>query len=157
EANVDYMDPAGYVVNSASPSPPGVEGAAITTSEFDPHGNVVRELGARARLEALEAAKPAARSRELDRHSTYVYAENGARTVQSESWGPLHKVRLEGGETVEARAHTTTRYDEGFEHKAGETWPNLPTTETTGAFAAGSEGELESRISETAYNWSLRK
>jgi len=37
---------------------------------------------------------------------------NGAEVL--ESWGPLHKVRLESGESVEARAHTTIKYDEDF-------------------------------------------
>ena len=48
-----------------------------------------------------------------------------------ESWGPLHKVRLESGETAEARAHTTTKYDEGRRHsKKAKPAPRLPTKET---------------------------
>ncbi len=34
-ATVHYMDPEGHEVNTASPSPPGVSGASITTAETD--------------------------------------------------------------------------------------------------------------------------
>jgi len=157
-AVVHYMDPDGYEVNTASPSPPGVEGASITTSETDTHGNVVRSLSAQNRLEALKAVDPVARSHELDSHSVY----NSEGTKMLESWGPLHKVRLENGETVEARSHTTVEYDKGFEFteaelKAGATSPNLPTTETVGAAIPGKEKDVELRVSETKYDWKLRK
>ncbi len=156
QATVHYLDPDGYEVNTASPAPPGVEGDAITTSETDAKGDVVRELSAQNRLEALEGEDPVARSKELDSHSTYTYAEDGARTVETESWGPLHEVRLENGETVEARAHTLVKNDQGFEHKEEETWPNLATEETSGAVVLGEEGELEAQLSETHYDWDLR-
>src|SRR4029077_19264948 len=92
----------------ASPSPPGISGASIATTETDVHGDVVRELDPQNRLYALEAANPAARSRELDSHSVY----NAAGTELLESWGPLHRMRLQSGEGVEARQHTVTHYDE---------------------------------------------
>lgn len=153
QASLHYMDPAGYEVNTASPAPPGVEGEAITATEFDEHGNVVRGLGVKARLEALSAEDPAARAAELDSHSTYVYSEDGARTIETQSWGPLHKIRLKGGETGEARSHTTVKNDVGFTHKEGEPWPNLPTEETSGAIVSGQEGELETQVSRTGYDW----
>ena len=66
------MDPDGYQVNTASPAPPGVAGSAITTTETDAHGNVVRALSAQNRLTALAAGENSvARSHELDTHSTY--------------------------------------------------------------------------------------
>ena len=152
-ATVHYMDPDGHEVNTASPSVPGVEGDSIATSETDVHGNVVRALGAQARLDALEAEDPATRSHELDSHS--IYNEDGTRML--ESWGPLHEVRRENGETIEARAHTTIEYDQGFDHKEGETWPNVPTKETVAAVVPGQKGELEPRVSETHYDWTLRR
>ena len=157
QATIHYMDPAGYEVNTASPAPPGVEGDIVTTAETDQRGNVVRELGAKARLEALQSADPVGRSEELDTHSTYKYDEDGAKMVESQSWGPLHEVRLESGNAVEARSHTKTQYDEGFNHQADETWPQLPTKETTSAVVPGEEGELEPRVTETRYNWKFRK
>ncbi|HET9163177.1 MAG TPA: LamG-like jellyroll fold domain-containing protein, partial [Solirubrobacterales bacterium] len=156
-ATIHYMDPDGYEVNTASPSPPGVEGDSITTTETDVHGNVVRELSAQNRLEALQAEDSVVRSHELDSHS--VYNEDGIRML--ESWGPLHQVRLESsGKTVEARQHVAVEYDKGFEPQDPnimEPWPNLPTKETTAAVVPGQEGELEPRVTETTYNWQFRK
>ena len=153
EATVHYMDPDGYRVNTASALPPGVEGDGIATNETDEHGNVVRELGAGARLEALEHENPAIRAAQLDSHSVY----NADGTRELESWGPLHEVRLESGETVEARAHTTTEYDKGApQPKEGEGWPNLPTKQTVGAAIPGVEGDQDIRVSETKYDWDLR-
>jgi len=120
------MDPDGYEVNTVFAAPPGVEGDAITTTGTDPHGNVVRELSAQNRLDALDIEDSATRSHELDSHSTY--NDDGTRML--ESWGPLHEVRLESGETVDARQHTIVEDDKGApEPKEDEVWPNLPTTE----------------------------
>jgi RHS repeat-associated protein len=146
------MDPDGNEVNTASPSPPGVEGAVILTSEVDTKGNTVRSLSPRARLEAMKAADTVARSKELDSHSTY----NSDGTRMLESWGPLHKVRLESGETVEARAHTTVEYDKDFVLKEGEVAPNLPTKETSGAAIAG-KADADVQVTQTVYDWNLRK
>lgn len=153
-ATVHYMDPDGHEVNTASPSPPGVEGASITTSEADMHGNVVRSLSAQNRLEALKATDSVARSRELDVHS--VYSPQG--TEMRESWGPLHSVKLASGETVEARQHTVVSYDEGAPKPPGGTPPAyLPTKESVAAVVPGKEGEFDSRVTETHYDWALRK
>jgi RHS repeat-associated protein len=130
-----------------------VEGDSITTSETDLHGNVVRELSAQNRLLALQAANPAERSHELDTQSEY--SADGTEMLQS--WGPLHKVRLESGSTKEARAHTVVEYGKDpLELKEGEVAPRLPTAETTSAKTTGGE-ELESRTTETKYDWTLRK
>ncbi len=154
QAVVHYLDAGGHDVNTAQPSPPGVEGDSITTAETDLHGNVVRGLSAQNRLWALQAEDPIARSRELDSHSEY--SADG--TEMLESWGPLHGVRLENGETVEARQHTTVKYDEGASAlKAGESAPRLPTKETTAAVVAGEEWDFEPRVNETRYDWTLRK
>jgi RHS repeat-associated protein len=152
-ATVHYMDPSGYQVNVASPSPPGVTGASIATTETDVHGDIVRELSPQNRLSALEAGNPVGRSHEVDTHSVY----NAAGTEQLESWGPLHRVRLSSGEVVEARRHTVTRYDEGEPTpSAGTPWAFLPTKETVAAVVPGKEAELEPQVSETHYNWALR-
>lgn len=153
-ATVHYLDPDGYEVNTASPSAPGVEGDTITTSETDVHGNVVRELGAQNRLVALASTDSVERSRELDSHS--VYSADGTKLL--ETWGPLHEVRLESGATVEARQHTTTEYDQGAPAPgAGETSPRLPTKKTTSAVVPGQEYDLEPRVTEIHYDWTLRK
>ncbi len=156
QATVHYLDPEGNEVNTASPAPPGVAGDRISTSEIDFKGNVVRSLTPQNRLTALAAGDTVARSKELDSHSTY----NADGTRMLESWGPLHKVRLESGETKEARTHTTIEYDVGFvqtteEKAAGTPLPNLPTKETTAAAIPG-EADKEPRVTETKYDWLLK-
>jgi RHS repeat-associated protein len=154
QATVVYMDREGYEVNTASPPPPGVEGGAISTSETDDHGNVVRELSAQNRLLALAAGSGSvARSKQLDTQSTY--SSDGTELL--ESLGPLHKVGLASGSTVEARAHTVVEYGKDpLELKEGEVAPRLPTKETTSARTLGGE-DLEPRVTETQYDWKLRK
>jgi RHS repeat-associated protein len=158
KATVMYMDADGHVVNTVSPQVPGVSGLSLSTSETDVHGNVVRTLSPQNRLLALAAGKESAtRSHQLDSQSTY--SADG--TEMLESLGPLHKVRLESGSTVEARARTVVEYDKGFEPteaeiKAGTPRPQLPTTETTSARTLSGE-TLEPRVTETHYDWTLRK
>ncbi len=154
QATVKYMDPKGSLVNTASPEMPGAGGPSITTTETNSKGDVVRELSAQNRLTALGAGEgSAARSEELDTHS--VYSADG--TQMLESWGPLHPVRLESGESLEARTHTTNEYDkEEPKLKEGESAADLPTKETIATDIPGKE-EVEPRITETHYNWELRK
>ncbi len=159
-ATVHYMDPDGNEVNSASPQLPGASGPSISTNEVDTKGNAIRSLSAQNRLTALAAEDTVTRSKELDSHSEYEYGEEGKKLLKSQSWGPLHKVRLESGETKEARAHTTVEYDKGFvpteaETKAGVAWPGLATKETTAA-TIGAE-DKEAKVTETEYDWTLRK
>jgi RHS repeat-associated protein len=154
QAMVHYLDPNGFEVNLATSAAPGVAGVSVSTSETDTHGNVVRSLSAQNRLLALKDEASAARSRELDSHFTY--SADG--TMLEQSWGPLHEVRLGSGETVEAREHTVVKYDEGAPAlKAGETAPRLPTKETTGAAIVGREVDADQQVTETRYDWSLRK
>lgn len=151
-ATIYYLDAEGYEVNSASPLPPGAEGPSISTSETDMHGNVVRALTPQNRLRALAAGSSSAtRSHELDTHSTY----NSDGTEMLESWGPLHQVRLESGESKEARAHTVVKYEDPTP-PAGQPAYHLPTKETTGALQANGT-ETDQRTTATEYNWNLRK
>jgi RHS repeat-associated protein len=154
EAAVTYMDPDGYAVNTASPQIPGTSGPSIATSETDRHGNVVRSLSAQNRLTALAAGGEAViRSQQLDEQVKY--SSDG--TEMLESLGPLHKVRLESGSTVEARARTVVAYEDAKDGWDGTgTNPLLPTKETTSAKTLGGE-DLEPRVTETHYEWKLRK
>lgn len=155
KATITYMDPDGHAINVASPQVPGVSGSSITTSETDRHGNVTRALSAQNRLLALASgAESMARSHQLDEQFTY--STDG--TEMLESLGPLHKVRLESsGKTVEARLHTVVKYDENAPAPpAGSAPYALPTTETSSARLTSGE-DVETKVSETRYNWNLRK
>lgn len=150
KATVKYMDPDGFVVNTASPQLPGASGPSIATTEVNERGNVVRTLSAQARLAALEDPDPAERSHELD--TTSIYNADG--TELQESYGPLHEVRLENGAIVEARMHKSIQYDEGApEALINSAKPHLPTKVTTGARIPGQVSDLETRVSKTEYDW----
>lgn len=150
-ATVHYMDAEGQKVNTATPSGAGTEAPSITTVEHDEHGNVVRELGAQNRLRALADADPEERAKELD--SRFEFSADG--TQMEEGWGPLHEVRLESGETVDARIHTVIQYDQNWPGTGVK--PHLPTTEVTGAEIPGVGTDADQRLVETKYDWNLRK
>jgi len=154
KATVTYMDPDGYAVNVASPQVPGISGSSIMTSETDQHGNVVRSLSPQNRLLALAASgESVAKSQNLDEQ--FKYSADGTELL--ESLGPLHKIRLESGGAAEARAHTVLQYDQNAPAvPAGSSPYALPTTETTSARLTNGE-DVESKVTETEYNWNLRK
>jgi RHS repeat-associated protein len=146
-ASVQYLDRDGYEVNDLEP------GGALSTSERDRFGNVVRELTARNRQTALAAGSSAsaARSRELD--TQRIYQDNGLNLTDEQ--GPLHSVRLDSGSVVNARRHTVTRYDET--KPGGDTTDyHLPTTQTVTALVSGGS-DADARTTTTAYDWALRK
>jgi RHS repeat-associated protein len=149
KATVKYMDPDGSLVNTASPQLPGAPGPSISTSETDRTGNVVRTLSARARLTALEDLDSVERSHELE--SRNVYSADGLQL--EESWGPLHEVRKESGAVVEARAHSTFKYNEGIEEPAIKIGPHLVTTATTGGRVPGQSTDFDQRTTKTEYDW----
>lgn len=163
QATISYMDPDGQLVNTAAAAPPGVEGSAITTSETNSQGNVVRTLDARARLEALAAGSKSVEKARLLSTQMY-YLSDG--TAMYNEIGPEHEVRLPSGETVLARAQTRVYYDGGAPTPPeGTPWPRLPTKEVAGAVLPdkyswaenGQPPEVDVRVTQTKYDWDLRK
>jgi RHS repeat-associated protein len=151
-ATVYYMDVEGQLLNTATPSGAGTLAPSITTTESDEHGNVVRELSAQNRLRALAAeAGSVARSHELETKRRY--SADG--TEMLEEWGPMHQVRLESGVSTQARTHLLLQYDEGWPGTGLK--PHLPTRQTSGASIPGQEVDADTRLTETKYDWTLRK
>jgi RHS repeat-associated protein len=156
-ATVVYMDAEGQEINVATPAGAGTSAPSITTIETDAFGNVSRELTAENRLRSLAAGSgSAAKSRELD--TQYHYSADGTELLDER--GPIHAVRLEtgteAGAVVQARSYRSTQYDVGApDPKAGETSPQLPTHETTGALVAGKV--LDQRTVQYGYDWPLRR
>jgi RHS repeat-associated protein len=150
-ATLYYMDAEGRNVNTATPSGAGTTAPSISTSEYDEFGNAVRELTPQNRLRAIaKGAESVSVANELATKRTY--GEKG--TQLEEEFGPMHKVRLESGASTEARAHRTVEYDAGWSGPGLK--PHLPTRETSGArLKAG--GEADQQVSETRYDWTLRK
>jgi RHS repeat-associated protein len=154
-ATLYYMDSEGQNVNTATPLGAGTESPSITTTETDEFGNVVRELSAQNRLRALAAGSESVkRAEELETKSRY--SADGTELL--EEWGPMHKVRLESGETAQARLHTSIQYEDAKDGWAGTgVKPHLPTRVTTGASIPGKGTDADQRVSETHYDWTLRK
>ena len=154
-ATVYYMDADGQLVNTATPKGAGTSSPSISTAETDEFGNVVRELTAQNRLRAIAAgAGSKAKSEELETKRSF--SADG--TQMEEEWGPMHQVRLESGSIKQARLHKTIQYDEGAPAPpAGTPMPHLPTRETTGASIPGQGTDADQRVTETKYDWTLRK
>jgi RHS repeat-associated protein len=153
QATITYMDAEGETINTATPAGAGTSGPSISTIETDEFGNVIRELSPQNRLRALEAgAGSVAKSHEID--SKFKYSKDG--TDLQEEWGPQHLVRIaETGETKPARLHTIYQYDKGWTGTG--TKPHLVTTTTTGASIVGKGIDADQRVTETKYDWTLRK
>jgi RHS repeat-associated protein len=143
---VHYLNQDGYEVNT------GMNGLGVVTTEYDRHGNIVRELTAENRERALEAGAGAATLAGL--LSTYrTYSADGRKML--EELGPQHEVRLDSGDVADARAHQVITYDEGSDlpsHKPAL----LPTTVAVGAQVEASEPDEDVRVTKTAYDWGLR-
>ncbi|MGW4824738.1 DNRLRE domain-containing protein [Streptomyces sp. NPDC004227] len=170
-AVISYADGSGREVNIAAP------GGHITTTEYDPLGNTVRELTAGNRALALATsgegldkltrlgisnASPAERAHLLS--STYVYSSDGQREM--EAFGPLHLATLTtalkagtggtdlpAGTEIEIREHTVTAYDEGRPTDGTAKVSNMPTTVTVGAHVAGYPSDADAQATKTTYDW----
>jgi RHS repeat-associated protein len=148
-----YTDSEGQIVNTATPAGAGTTSASITTTETDEFGNVTRELSAQNRLRALAAGtNSVSRSHELETKRVFMLDQNR----REEEWGPLHEVRLESGVSVQARLHRVVNFEEGAPLGLSPE-PHLPTKETVSAFIPATGVEADQRVTETKYNWTLRK
>jgi RHS repeat-associated protein len=165
-ATIDYLDSKGKTVNTVSPT------GAISTTEYNTYGDVVRTLSPANRLTALKETcesklkcKSAEVSKLLD--TEHVYEESGSEpgTRLLETFGPQHTVKLAKGkeiadEEVLARKHTKYYYDEGAPPESGPY--NLVTRSTEGAQKANKE-EFDVRETKTSYSgqenlgWKLRE
>lgn len=152
-ASIFYMDAEGQMTNVATPPGAGITDWSVSTAETDSFGNVVRELTPGNRARALSLGEgSAAKSEELD--SWFTYSADGTKLLDER--GPVHSVRLESGSIVLARSYRSIQYDVGApDPKAGETWPLLPTNETTGALYEGKVKDAQSI--QYGYNWTLRQ
>jgi RHS repeat-associated protein len=159
QATIYYMDSEGYAVNTATPKGGGISEPSISTAEPDEYGNIIRELTPKNRLTVLQ--EPEAEEKRKKRWEALEtkrrYTEEGTQMV--EEWGPMHWVQIaESGEITEARIHKTVEYDQC---QIGSCWsgikPHLPTRETTGASNPKWGTDKDQRVSETRYDWSLRK
>ena len=151
KATLYYMDGEGFGVNTATPPAAGNSSPSITTTEADEFGNITRQLSAQNRLRALAEpeAKTVERSHQLE--TKYIYSADGTKLLDER--GPLHPVKLqEGGEVAEARLHRTIAYENPAKLNPE---PLVPTREVTGAIFPNKGVEVDQRVAETKYDWSM--
>ncbi|MFT4264246.1 MAG: hypothetical protein QM572_12740, partial [Nocardioides sp.] len=153
-ATLHYLDPNGRETNTAAYGTAVTNSGSTTTSstgwqisstQYDANGNVVWQLSAANRAQALTpisgvtdsyvagVSGTAARADLLA--STTVYNPLDLSEV-TDTYGPTHPIRLVDGTTIHARDHTTTTYDEGAPNSnvnptTGQAY-RLPTTVVTG-------------------------
>jgi RHS repeat-associated protein len=150
-ATLYYLNPEGRTVNSAQYSGTGAAGWHIATTDYDNHGNTVRELTAANREEALHPeitplalARPndgnpdttgdtAATAASMSTVNIYQYDTAGVGDL-TDTFEPWHLTQLPDGTITGARAHTHISYDTGAElgHPAGGVL-HLPTATTVAA------------------------
>ncbi|MFF7364607.1 RHS repeat-associated core domain-containing protein [Streptomyces sp. NPDC008125] len=170
-ATVSYADASGREVNTATP------GKHLTTTEYDTHGNTIRELnpsdrelalsgsgGQLAELTALDIDGLSTADRAQQLSTTSVYSADGLR--ETDEYGPLHQVTLASvlkagaggsdipaGTTIPARSHTANSYDEGRPTDGTATVANQVTTTKSGATVSGYPADADVRTTTTAYDW----
>jgi RHS repeat-associated protein len=149
KASVHYLDRLGRELNVVAP------GGPTTTTEWDAHNNVVRELTAANRARVLQQPADACTNGAHDLDTQRIYSPDGIEL--REEFGPLHQIAYTASGSVAcAREHTATTYDEG----AGGTY-HLPTTTAIGAREPGRTQDYVVRKTRLdysgAYGVALRK
>ena len=108
-AYLAYHSQAGRTVNAAEY---GAGAWQIDTLRYDAHGNVVWQLGAAGRKQALaESSDPQISAGLADKYAAFtLYSADGSRVENT--YSPMRTVVLDNGDTVVARTTTATDYDD---------------------------------------------
>jgi RHS repeat-associated protein len=158
KATIYYMNRNGDLVNQANPT--SDSRGEISTLQYGSHRNVTSQLTPQNRWTALAAGGSSSATADV-LETDSVYSSNGVDLL--ESFGPEHQIQLAGGTLAQARQHAVTTYDEG--RPTGQDY-HLPTTQVVGArvcsglscpMTSGSSSDVETRTTQTAYNWALRQ
>ncbi|WP_261575976.1 RHS repeat-associated core domain-containing protein [Frankia gtarii] len=167
-AVLSYLDADGRQVNTASY---GNGAWQITTIEHDRFGNVVRQLTAENRAQALSPTADtdatvaaltdsAARAQLLDTDTTW--STDGVTPV--DAYGPTHRYINNSGVRSSVRQHVHTDYDQGAPTEGAPY--HLPTTVTTTAYDGSSDTDTRKTINGyeaktgadvATSGWTLRK
>lgn len=134
KATVYYVGLQGLTVNVAMP------GGAISTSEHDARGNVIRELGAQGRSAALTAGANSATVAQ-DRSMLYQYGGNNVDLIATRE--PVTQITLAGGSVVTGRRLSTTNYDENA--PSGGPY-HLPTSEWRAVESGGRQLDVREQV-----------
>lgn len=158
-ATVAYLDAEGRTVNAVRP------GKHVTTTQFDPFGNVRTMLTASNRAKAL-ATGPDSVTTSIALSSHMYYSPDGVDLI--DSYGPTRHVKLPSGQIEAARLHTHTVYATGAEpgHPGGQL--RRPVRTTSGASISDQipspSPEVDVRVTTMEYSvggdssgWALRR
>ena len=136
-ASIFYTDKNEHTVNVETP------GEAVTTAEYEGHGNTTRTLSADNRASALKEAKSKESAEPLYTENKY----NTEGTQLESTLGPEHKIKLPSGSEVQARKQVKYSY----EKEAPSGGPYHLVTETTEAALVAGKQEDERKIT-TSYS-----
>ncbi|MFE7134423.1 DNRLRE domain-containing protein [Streptomyces sp. NPDC057638] len=158
-ASVTYTNASGREVNSATP------GGHISVTEYDRHGNTVRELtpgnralalggtaAERATLADLTIAGLSTADRADLLATRSVFDADGTREL--EELGPLRRVTVTAtGASAVARTWTVNEYDAGRPTDGTAKVEDQITKVTSGAQLLGTTALTDARVTQTVYDW----
>jgi RHS repeat-associated protein len=158
-ASLQYTDPLGYTVNSASY---GASAWQVSATDYDSNGNVIRTLDSQA-----TAAAPGLNAQQVDQLANITVYNTGletfpnaslypAGTLVLDTYGPSRWALRADGTSAYVRPHTHTDYDQGAPNSGlnpatGQPYV-LATTSTVSAFAGAvgtPSGDVETESTST--------
>lgn len=157
-ASLFYTDARGYTLNTAGY---GAGQWLFTATDYDPDGNVVRDLSTGDIAGVLNDALDPADVGTLYRYDPVVRTNTDGTTTEtipagalvSDVYAPARMVTLTTGERVWARPHTKTSYDQGAPNgginPATDAGYGLPTTTLTSVWDVATETDLTDSASTT--------
>jgi RHS repeat-associated protein len=155
-AQITYYDANGMAVNTADYASGGWD---VTTTQYDPYGDVLSTLSAADRAEALAAGSSSASvAAELETVSQYTQLADGSQELTA-TYGPLHNADVAGLSGLQqVRDLITYGYDQGAPSNdvAANGLPyQLVTTQTQAAsIGAGIPGTADDDPRTTSYAYS---
>lgn len=135
KATIHYLNLYGQEVNRAA------LGGAISTTEHDANGQVIRELTAANRAAALAVGGSSAA--EAERRSTRYVLHPTLGIVNVDVFEPETTIKLSNGTSVRGRRHTITEYDIGAPTAGGPYY--LPTKVTEEVLISSSGVAVDAR------------
>ncbi|GAA0244777.1 hypothetical protein GCM10010492_50120 [Saccharothrix mutabilis subsp. mutabilis] len=151
-AELHYTDGQGYAVNTAQH---GAGAWQFTATDYDPRGNVVRELDERALRVVVDGRLPAGAATDHLATITVYNADilDGARvltpagTMVTETFGPARWAALRSGEIEWLRVHTKADYDQNAPNGGINAATGMPyrlrTSETSWVHDPGTGTDVE--------------
>jgi len=160
-AQITYYDANGLPVNTANY---GSGAWNITTTQYDSYGDVISQLSASDRAEALAAGSSSASvAAELQTVTDYTASADGSQLTKH-VYGPLHNANVPGQGTQQIRDEILYQYDQNA--PSGGPYDVVTTASESASLGAGIPGtsNADNRTTTYVYNngtdnigWTLRR